>query len=303
MSKRIQWVILACVCLTGSSIGSRAWAQEGKGQRQDTAGVRAAARAYLEALHRGDMKAAAEIWTTDGEYMDATGNTHKARMLLAQEAAASGAADAERDVQPPDSTLRFVTPEVVIEDGKIEGALTDDGRAVNGKFTAVWVKQDGKWRLDSLRESAVVPPSASERLEPLAWLIGEWVGPTDRGAILVSSRWSDGGHYIVREFAERAGDGEVISGSQRIGWDPASQRIKCWTFDSHGGSGEGVWRNEGDRWIVDTTEVMPDGTKAAASAVYAPAGEGRFVWEAARGRVGDKIVPARRVEFQRAAER
>jgi hypothetical protein len=249
------------------------------------------------------MGAAAEIWTADGEYTDAAGNAHKARKLLAQEAAAADAADAERDVKLPDSTLRFVTAEVAIEDGRTENELTNDGRTATGKFTAVWVKQEGKWRLDSLRESAVVPPSASDRLEPLSWLIGEWVGATDRGVILVSSHWCDAGNFILREFVEHASDGNVTTGSQRIGWDASANKFKCWSFDSNGGSAEGVWRQDGDRWIVEMTEVMPDGSQAAASATYTPSGDGRFVWDAARGKVGDNAVPARRIEFKRAAEK
>ena len=48
---------------------------------------------------------------------------------------------------------------------------------------------------------------------------------------------------------------------------------------------------------------MPDGSKAAAVASYTPSGDGRFVWEATRGKIGDNAVPPRRVEFKRAAER
>jgi uncharacterized protein (TIGR02246 family) len=283
-------------------MGSRAPAQE-DAAKGDAAAVRAAAREYLSALRRGDVEAVREMWTPDGEYVDAAGHSVKARKLISEQAAADSQPADDREVALPDSTLRFVTPEVAIEDGAAQSEPTDDGRAVTGRYTAVWVKRDGQWRLDSLRETAVAAPSAPERLQALEWLIGEWVGPTDGGVILVSSHWSDGGHYIVREFAERSNGGNVITGSQRIGWDPASKKIKCWTFDSRGGSGEGVWRNEGGRWAVETTEVMPDGRKGAASAMYAPAGEGRFVWEAARGKIGDKSVPARRVEFKRAAER
>jgi uncharacterized protein (TIGR02246 family) len=297
-------IVLAGLTAVSWPIVPSAWAQEERDQKKDTAGVRAAAREYLEALRRGDLKAAAEVWTADGEYTDAAGTSQKARKLLAEQTAAAGdEAVAEAEVKLPDSTLRFVTPDVAVEDGKTKSELSEDGRLVAGKFTAVWVKRDGKWRLDSLRESAVVPPSASERLQPLEWLNGEWVGATDRGVILVSSRWCDAGHFILREFVERAADGGVTTGSQRIGWDPSIEKIKCWTFDSHGGSAEGIWRQEGDRWIVETTEVMPDGSKAAALSSYTPAGDGRFVWEASRGKIGDKTVPTRSVEFKRAAER
>src|SRR5262245_12819392 len=119
-------VILASLTSISWPIVSSVSAQDAKGETKDTAGVRAAAREYLSALRRGDFKAAAETWTADGEYMDTAGHTHKARKLLAQESASSAEADAEHEVKLPDSSLRFVTSDVAIEDGKTASDVTDD---------------------------------------------------------------------------------------------------------------------------------------------------------------------------------
>ena len=151
-------------------------------------------------------------------------------------------------------------------------------------------------------KSAEAPPTPADHLQPLAWLIGEWTGTTDYGAVLVSSHWCDGGNFIVREFLVRGDDGMAAGGTQRIGWDPIKRRIKSWTFDSQGGFGEGYWRQDGERWVVESTEVTADGRQVTLSAVYTPVEDGKFAWEIKASPVVDRPLPAQRVEFSRAAE-
>jgi hypothetical protein len=183
-----------------------------------------------------------------------------------------------------------------------EFATADDGGTLTGKFTAVWVKRDGRWLLDSLRESVSLLPQTNPRLQPLAWLLGEWAGNTEDSSILLSTHWSDGGKYLLRKFLVRSAGGETIVGTQRIGWDPIAGRIKSWTFDSQGGMGEGVWQPEGDRWIVNSTDVTADGKKSQTSAVYVPGADGRFVWEVKSANVAGENLPAGRIEFKRAVD-
>lgn len=153
-----------------------------------------------------------------------------------------------------------------------------------------------------LADEAGVRSSANDHLQSLGWLIGEWAGSSDNGNVLVSSHWSDGGNFIVREFIMRTADGDEAGGNQRIGWDPSSNRIKCWSFDSQGGFGEGFWRHDGKSWFVESEEVLADGSKSATTTVYTPEGDGRFAWEVKRAKVGDVSLPMQRNEFVRAAQ-
>jgi hypothetical protein len=177
---------------------------------------------------------------------------------------------------------------------------------LTGRFTAVWVKRNGRWLLSSLRESVTsVSSSTSARLEPLAWLVGEWIGTSEDAVILLSSQWSGDGNYILREFLIRRDGHEDIGASQRIGWDASAGEIKSWTFDSQGGSGEDRWRREGDRWIVESTEVTAEGKEAKTVAVYVPGGDGQFRSELASAldNPGDQAaMPPLRIEFRRASE-
>jgi hypothetical protein len=214
---------------------------------------------------------------------------------------------AARGVAPADaashrSSVRLITPDVAIEDGTIESdAAAGDDQAA-GRFTAVWVKRDGRWLLDCLRETASLTAISNPRLQPLAWLLGEWAGKADDSATLISARWSDGGNFIVRDFVIRGENSPAITGTQRIGWDPIAQKIKSWSFDSQGGSGEAYWRREGPRWIVDSIDVTADGRKARTSAVYVPTAPDHFVWEVRSANIDAEKLTSRRIEFKRAPE-
>jgi hypothetical protein len=259
--------------------------------------VRAASREYVASNERGDLKSLSQMWTKGGDYIDASGRVFNAKQLLSGRSEES-TADVVAHGLSGESTVRFITPDVAIEDGTSESG---------SRFTAIWVKQDGRWLLDSLRESIHDAPQGNEKLKSLAWLLGEWAAKAGDTEVLVSSHWSDDGKYIVREFLVRADGREDISATQRIGADSSTGKIRCWTFDSNGGTSEGTWRQDGERWLVDTKEVLADGKTSKTSATYVPRGDGSFVSEAtsaldAREGESDMKLSPLRVEFKRAAE-
>lgn len=293
-------VILANLLAVSMGLPAITLAQEDVTTKREAAAIRAAAKDYAAALARGDAGALSKLWTDDGDYVDATGQRFKAREIISQ---LSGSIEKKRAVtSDEESKLRFITADVVVEDGTMGAEVTDDGEAAAGRFTAVWVKRDGRWRLDSLRE-AINVPVAEDPLQALEWLIGEWAGKADGSSVLVSSHRSNDGHFVVREFVDRHADGSAISGTQRIGWDASAGKLKCWTFDSLGGSGEGTWKRDGNRWVVESTDVLPDGRILTGRSTYIPGADGQFVWESAGAAIGDTSVPARRVKFNRAAEK
>jgi uncharacterized protein (TIGR02246 family) len=291
----------ACVATMVFELGTAAGGEAPAGDEGEMAAVRAAGREYVAAALRNDTEALRRSWTEEGDYIDATGRKVKARELIGTKAPARSAARAPEVVDAVQSEIRFITPKVAIEDGTYDCGTEDGGSEATGRFTAVWVKQGDRWLLDSLRESTTATPPRREELKPLEWLVGEWVGVADDSVILVSSRWSDSGNYIIRELAV-IGDGGEVTGTERIGWDPAANEFKSWTFDSQDGRGESRWKLDGDRWVIETTDVTADGKKATTSAIVTRAGDDQYVWEVKSSKVGDQNVPQRRVQFTRAPE-
>jgi hypothetical protein len=288
---------LGCMALS-SFLATIAQAQVGDKPDARVREVRAASREYVASNERGDSKSLGQMWTKGGDYIDVSGRVFNAKQLLAVRSEEATTEVVLHSLPSGESTIRFITNDVAIEDGTSEAG---------SRFTAIWVKQDGRWLLDSLRESIHDAPQGNEKLKSLAWLLGEWAANSGDTEVLVSSHWSDDGKYIVREFLARADGRGDISATQRIGADSATGKIRCWTFDSNGGTSEGTWRQDGERWLVDTKEVLADGKTSKTSTVYVPRGDGTFVSEttsaldAGNGESAVKLSPLR-VEFKRAAE-
>jgi uncharacterized protein (TIGR02246 family) len=261
--------------------------------------VRAAGQAYLAAKRSGDYAALGKLWTPEGDYVDSAGRRFKAQELCRQQAAA-GPAEQTTVAGPVGSSLRFVTPGVAIEDGVSGYVASADGELVAERFTALWVKRDSRWLLDSLREYTGSLPTLGDQLAPLAWLLGEWAASADGVDVIVSTRPSDDGNYLVREFLVRETDRAPLTAVQRIGWDPQAGKIKSWQFDSTGGLAEGYWRREGNGWVVEGQQVTAGGQRAPTTSVYTPTGEDRFTWELAANPAG--AAPARKLDFKRARD-
>lgn len=268
---------------------------------QDEQAIRQAAGDYLAAVARGDAKALAEFWTADGDMVDETGRAVSARQLIAQATQAESAA-ARPVVTLKDTKIRFVTADVAIEDGTSEVAAPGaKGAAVAGRFMAVWVKQDGKWRLASLREERAEAPTPAARLEELDGLVGKWSAMSGDTVFEVSAHWNEARTYLVREMTSLRDGKTIFSGSQRIGWDPLSGTIKSWVFDSSGGRGEGTWTQSGDDWIVHATHILPDGEQTTSSSTYTPEGENKLIWKSTVTLPGGRTLPETVIELERKA--
>ncbi len=268
--------------------------------------MRAAMKAYLDASDRGDAASLLNMWTAEGDFIDASGARFNAREMLKESSAAAGstprAEGSNPRAEPSATSLRFVAPNVAIEDGATGEVALSDGRVMQGRFTAIWVNQGGKWLLDGLRESVVEAPALDKRLAPLAWMLGEWVGANGDTEILVSAHPSDAGKYLVREFLVRRPGGESMTGAQRIGWDPVKKQLKAWTFDSQGGAGEGVWRREGDQWVLEVKHTMPNGVTVTMDNAYQALGDDQFLWTVQPQSIDGQEVAPTKIEFNRASE-
>ena len=63
----------------------RAWQPILRRASKELDAIRAAAKAYVSALEQGKVEAVAAAWTPDGDYVDASGHSFKARDLIATE--------------------------------------------------------------------------------------------------------------------------------------------------------------------------------------------------------------------------
>ena len=281
-------------------------------QRQaDEEAVRAAARAYLEALDRGDGRTLAAMWTTDGDIVDDDG-----RVMNGRETVAATVPPADAAVRPAselrEASLRFLSADVAVEDGEVKVTPPGSTAVHTGHFTALWVRQAGEWKLAGLRESRIDAAAAAPKLADLEWMVGDWTvvdeptarqqaadapqaGSTDQPSMEVTVRWDDGHAFLVREMKvvrnTPAGRSATAHITQRIGWDPLSRQLRSWSFSSDGGHAESTWTREGDTWIARAMAVMPDGSQTSSLNLYTYDGADRYTWRSLPTHVGGEHLP------------
>ena len=266
----------------------------------DEPAIRTAAAAYLDTLNRGDYDAARKFWTENGNIIDESGHQTNVRDIERPANGGSTNVNTPPLVDVRSSSIRFVTPDVAIEDGTSEYASGPSGASTSGRYSVVWVKQNDKWLIDSLREAAIANQSSASRLQDLAWMIGDWVEEGD-AAFQASFSWSPGNHFIVGEVRIEPRDQQSHVVTQRIAWDAAAGGIRSWNFDSDGGFSAGDWARDGNAWVVSTSGVLPDGKRTLGRRVFQRINSESVLMESLGFQIDGQSVPDLRVKLVRKA--
>ncbi len=231
--------------------------------------LRAQLGQYLVAFNKGDAKAAAALWTEDAVWRsDFAGSTTTGRQAIEASLAEVFAAKPGLKLSTQIERTHAIADNVV----SVDGITTTSGpgeEPSTSAFTAVVKKTEGGWRLCDVHEYA--PPvalSPRDKLQELAFLVGQWQDESDAASVSTTVRWGAGDSFLVRSYVVSVEEGEpLLQGTQVIGWDPRAEKFRSWSFDSEGAFGEGVWSRAGDEWVGRLTETLADGSLASATQV------------------------------------
>jgi hypothetical protein len=142
-------------------------------------------------------------------------------------------------------------------------------------------------------------PTAHDQLQPLAWLVGDWVDQSGDAKVETSCRWTEDGNFLVQDFVIKIRGGAETRGTQRIGWDPLKHTIRAWAFDHSGGFGESTWTPVDDRWVIKAEGVTPDGKAASATRILTPISPDLFELTSMSRIVGQEVLPDASVRVAR----
>ena len=165
-------------------------------------------------------------------------------------------------------SIRSLGANLAIEEGtRYIAAKSKEGEGkAQLRYTAVRTKVDGKWLFASIREFAADPlPTPSERLQGLAWIVGEWVNEGTAGVAKISYRWSDDKNFLLGDIQITIAGKPAMKSTQRIGWDPLAGKVRSWLFDADGGFAEGQWTQVDDGWVIKSSTTNPDGSTGSAT--------------------------------------
>ena len=247
---------------------------------------------YADAFNAGDAQALAQHWAKDGNWLNKeTGELFTGPEAIQQKFEAVFSENAELRISISVESIRFVTKNVAVEEGV--AIVTNHDENSETAYTAIHVKENGNWKLDSVRENTLASnqqPSHPE-LKELEWMIGEWTDNGDESTVETTYKWTKNRNFLTQSF-EVLIDGQIdLEGTQVIGWDARRNTIRSWIFDTEGGFGEGTWTRRGDRWEVEIDQTLADGSTTSATNIITFVDKNTCTWQSVRRKINGKSQP------------
>jgi len=252
------WLVFTAVC---STLG-------------DEKEIRQTVDAYVTAFNKGDVKALATMWAEDGVHTDRVSGARTAgKKAILADLAEAFRTQPEARLAATVNRVRLITADVANVEGQT--ALGGGGETPEmSTFSAILVRQNDRWLLSSIEEMNVATPSSpQEALGELAWLVGKWRDTSDKVTVDTTVRWSNSNAFLLRSFVAMSGEEQLEQGTQVIGWDPRSQQIRSWSFNSDGSFGDGQWNKNGEDWVIHSSQTLADGRAATGSYILTRTGD------------------------------
>ena len=258
----------------------------------DREAIVASAEAFVAAYVARDASAIAALFAPDAEYVDENGKVSQGRKeierTLKEFFENHDAARIEMEID----SLRFLRPDLAVEDGATTCYPTTVGASHHSRYTAIHTKIDGKWLVASVREHGAHGQRVrAAQLRQLDWLVGDWIDQDDDSVVHFQCNYSGDGNFLIRNFTVSVAGAKVISGTQRIGWDPSIGKLRAWTFDSDGGHFDGIWAFDGERWILTSSGITSDGRAASGVSIFTPVNRHSMTWQAVNRQLDGMRLP------------
>jgi uncharacterized protein (TIGR02246 family) len=259
---------------------------------EDEKAIKALLDAFVKAFNSGNAKAAAATYSDTAVVLDEEGERIEGRAAIHDRYTASFADNPGSTIAIQVESLRFLGPETALEEGRATITSAAGGGAPEiTRFVAVYVKQGGEWRQATVRDELAHDLTPHDRLKELEWLVGDWVNESHDAVVFTTCAWATNGNFLDREFTMKSEGRRVLTGTQKIGWDPLKRQFKMWIFDSEGGHGEGYFTRTGNQWVIKVEGVRQNGQPASATDIITRLGKDRMGWQSTARTLGGSAVP------------
>jgi uncharacterized protein (TIGR02246 family) len=233
--------------------------------------VRDLIRVFAQAYNAADAKALADLFVDSASVVDPSGGETQGKAAISEMYAGSFRETPGLKLESETDQVRLLTPDLARVEGRSRVFASSGAANEFTRFTALAVQSQGKWRLAEIREqtAALEEIAPYERLQELEFMVGDWVDESDGNKVVVNVRWADKQSYLIRTYSVELQGEKAHSGTMFIGWDPLTEQIKSWVFDSEGGHGEGLWTRTSDsQWVVKASGVLRDGRPTSATHIH-----------------------------------
>jgi uncharacterized protein (TIGR02246 family) len=253
----------------GASVAEDAKAAKAKPDQE----IRKLLTEMEECFNRRDAKGLAACWTANGDFVSQEGERFVGRDSIEKGFQASFGAKKESKLQILVLSTRLVGEGVALIDAVVAVKPQTTVSAGEPTFQLVLAKHEGRWLIETARETVNQVSGEVPQLKELGWMVGSWAEEnTRKSGVTVRSTcdWATGGNWLIRKFSATGKKGLVRGGTEVIGWDARAHRIRSWVFDYDGSFGENVWVRDGNRWVVKHAGTLADGGDASVKYIVTP---------------------------------
>lgn len=253
-------------------------------------GIHDLAEKLVKSFNAGKADEVASLFVEQGEWIDDDGNKYEGRKSIQEVLTKYFETFPGAQISLEVEGIRLLGPLAIEEGirtmtagGKASEAASADQDKVSETaralvhYVAVMIKGDTGWQLASVQDTEEITiPTAHAALQPLDWLVGDWMNEGSGSQVQIHYRWDDNKNYIIGDYEIQSAGNVVLKSTHRIGFDPLHGRVHSWIFDSDGGFGEGTWSQVGDHWRIQSSAILPDGGTGSAVITLTQGGDSRF---------------------------
>ena len=127
-------------------------------------------------------------------------------------------------------------------------------------------------------------------LSELAWMVGEWTFKNDQTTGTMTVQFSKKNAFLLVQTRVKEGDDEDTA-TQVIGVDPATGKLKSWTFESDGSIGTADWVRTDIGWLASVTSTSADGEAIKAATTIKPTSRDEFTFRSTERTVDGEKAP------------
>lgn len=248
---------------------------------------------FVAAFNEKNAEKLAACWTETATHTDReTGERTEGRAAIQADFTKVFTAQPGIKLSASMTRAKMVTADVA----QVEGQTTvigGDGVPVESVFSAIMTRSGEKWLFDSIEETtAPIPATPEDALQQLEWLIGEWTDESGDVKVRTTFRWSANRAFLLRSFVAESADGNVLEGTQVIGWDANLLQIRSWTFNSDGSFGSSTWSKNENSWMAKSSQTSANGDISSGTYVLEQVDENSFTLQLIGHEINGEPQPA-----------
>jgi len=249
----------------------------------DEDAIKSQMMALRDAVSSAQAKAVADLWSTDGSYIDQNGQLFAGRAELEKrfEGVFKTSGKVLVDIIP--QQVRMIAPTVALASGLVTARGTS---APETRFNMIFVKQAGKWMISGATEVPYSTNRIAHPLSSLEWLVGDWSADKNGASVKMKAEWTTNHNFIHCVYQISKPGEETQVDHQFIGWDPRNEEVCSWSFGPLGGCAYGHWHREEQGWVVEVNGTSADGSKLVSRNIISAIDPNSFHWQSIDRRIG-----------------